>query len=83
MFSQMLILLVKKWQILFYSVWFCPLKSTTNSFKGRRQFHAGEEGQGGNAGNKRRATGTGGVLLDLIPVKFSTNRSIVDSNHCT
>ena len=67
----------------FYSVSFCLLKSITYSFKGRRQFHAGEEGQGGNFRNKGRAPGTGGVLLDLIPVKFSPNRSVVDSKHCT
>ena len=30
---------------------------------GRRQFHAGEEGRGGNFGNKLRATGSRGVLL--------------------
>ena len=33
---------------------------------GRRQFCAGEEGQGDNLGNKRRATGSREVLLDRI-----------------
>ena len=67
MFSPMLFLLVKKMEIQFYSVSFCPPnspKSITNSLikfcsvMGRRQFHAGEEGQGGNFGNTRRATGS-------------------------
>ena len=62
-------------ETLFYSVSFCPLKSLINSFKGRRQFHAGEEGQGGNFGNKRRATGRRGVLLDRI--SSSIHRTIL------
>ena len=33
---------------------------------GRRQFYAGEEGQGGNFENKLRVTGRRGVLLDRI-----------------
>ena len=33
---------------------------------GRRQFYAGEEGQGGNFGYKLRATGSRGVLLGRI-----------------
>ena len=56
----------------FYSVPFCPPKSITKSFNfahstflafchrelemGRRQFHTGDESQGGNFGNQRRAT---------------------------
>ena len=52
-------------EILFYSVSFCLPKAITNSFNfalgfrrrelgmGRRKFHTGEEGQGGNFGNKR------------------------------
>ena len=57
---------------MFYSVSFCPPNSpksitthlifTSLSFNldgpDRRQFHAGEEGQGGNFGNTRRATGS-------------------------
>ena len=56
---------------------------------GHRQFHAGEEGQGGNFGNKQRATyreqrSPVGPYFQLnSPNNFSANRSVVDSNHCT
>ena len=69
-------------EILFYSVSFCLPKSITNSFNfaysiflafvtGNYGWVAGnfmqaEEGQGGNFGNKLRATGSRGVLLRRI-----------------
>ena len=75
--------LVKKMEILFYSVPFC--KSITNSFNfahltflaqfcrrelemGRRQFHTGDESQGGNFGNQRRATEKRSPIKPYIPV---------------
>ena len=103
MFSQMLFHLVKKTEILFYSVSFCPPKSVTNSFNfahstflahccrelemGRRQFHTGEESQGGNFGNERTATEKrspiGPYFQLKLPNNFSVNCSVVDSSHCT
>ena len=52
---------------------------------GHRQFHAGEEGQGGNLGNKQRATASPiGPYFQLnSPNNFSVNQSVDDSNHCT
>ena len=54
---------------------------------GRRQFHIGEESQGGNFGNKGRATEKRspiGLYFQLnSPNNFSVNWSVVDSNHCT
>ena len=82
MFSQMLFLLVKKMEILFYSVSFCLPKWITNSFNfaysiflalvaGNFLVVAGNfmqvrKGKEGNFGNKLRATGSRGVLLGRI-----------------
>ena len=92
MFSQMLFLLVKKMEILFYSVSFCPLKSITNSFNfahspflahccrelemGRRQFHTGEESQGGNFRNKRRATEKRSPIGPCVQLNSPNNFSV-------
>ena len=55
---------------------------------GRRQFHAGEEGQVGTFGKKKEELqGAEEYYWTVFSVKFtyicSANRSVVDSNHYT
>ena len=100
MFSLMLFLLVKKMETMFYLVPFCPPKSIKSNFAyliflvfvaaqeigmGHRQFHAGEEGQGGHFGKSyRKQMSPIGPYFQLnSPNNFSANRSVVDLNHCT
>ena len=81
-----------------FLVSFCPpnsLKSITNSINfahslgmGRRQLHAGEEGQGGNFGNTRESYREQWSLIGPYfqinsQNNFRANQSVVDSNHCT
>ena len=50
---------------------------------GRRQFHAGEEGQGGNFELQGAEETDWAVFPVNSPNNFSANRSVVDSTHCT
>ena len=50
---------------------------------GRRQFYAGEEGQGINYELQGAEESYWAVFPVNSPSNFSANRSVVDSTHCT
>ena len=94
MFSPMLFLLVKKMEIQFYSVSFCPpnsQKPITNLLNFAHGSQAVSYRRGRSRRQLRKYTKSYREQMSPIgpyfqlnsPNNFSANRSVVDSNHCT